>query len=117
MQTLATNLPSGFDGAEQTGGYPINYHVRKDATTTIFTKIVEGHELNARLNLCVKEKGAYATLHLDGSLQATLVFADRGRSFCERVTKGALKGLASRVGKRARFRCNKALREEAVDVA
>lgn len=112
MTTLATNLPSGFDGAEQTAGAPINYPVTKDAMTTIFTKNVEGHELKARLSMCVKEKGAYATLHLDGTLQATMIFEDRGRSFCERVTKYALKGMASSVWKHTRYTRNKARRAE-----
>ena len=111
MQTLATNLPSGFDGTEQTTDAPINYPVTKDALTTIFTKKVEGHELKARLSM-VTEKGGYATLHLDGTLQATLFFEDRGRSFCERVLKGALKGMDSRVGKHVSLARNKARRSE-----
>lgn len=113
MQTHGNTLPSGFDGTESSSGAPILYPVKKDALTTVFTKNVEGHELKARLNLCVK----YATLYLDGKLQATITFEDRGRSFCERVTKGALQGMASRVGKHVRLARNKARREEAADVA
>lgn len=111
----ATNLPSGFDGAAPSAGAPIQYPVKKEALTTIFTKNVEGHDLKARLNLCVKEKGAYATLHLDGALQATLIFEDRGRAFCERVLKGALQGMASRVGKHVRHARNKARRTTTED--
>lgn len=110
---MTTTLPTGFDGAESSSGAPIMYPVTKDALTTIFTKNVEGHELKARLNLCAR----YATLHLDGKLQATMYFEDRGRAFCERVTKGALQGMASRVGKHVRHTRNKARRLEDSDVA
>lgn len=104
-------LPNGFDGTEPSSGAPTMYPVTKDALTTIFTKNVEGHELKARLNLCVR----YATLHLDGELQATITFEDRGRAFCERVLKGALQGMASRVGKHVRHSRNKARRATTED--
>ena len=111
----ATNLPSGFDGAAPSAGAPINYPATRSPLETIYTKAVNGHELKARLTMCVREKGAYATLHLDGVLQATLIFEDRGRAFCERVLKGALMGMASRVGKHVRQARNKARRAKLED--
>lgn len=89
--------------------------IERDPLQTIYTGECCGRECKARLAMCIKEKGAYATLHLDGELQATLIFVDRGRCFCERVTKFALKGLMSRTGKHVRHSRNKARRATTED--
>lgn len=114
MESLAVNLPRGFDGVEE-----IDYCIRRKVLRTpgmvTLSDVINGRTIEVRLYKdCVNVGVRNIDMIIDGEVMATTIVNRDSHDFAFRIAKSALMALKSKVGKHSRHTRNRNLRLEEV---